>query len=183
MLQNHLGRKTAGWGVVYVLLFAAGWCGMNFSPSVTLMLLVAGLAISIFGTGFTLFDITNVFGKTVIVFASLLALPAVYIYAFGDDYLNVACIGALIGGVLMVFVLQKWKAGSALCGLGRFMIWITACFTILSSWSSPALIPYGIGLALQGIAWELPRQGNVKWVLYGFGLGGAAVFSAAPMIF
>ena len=95
--------------LAFVLVIAG--IGMDFSPSFTAMFVMVFLSLTALGEIFMCFRehkqgrVFAFFGRLFPILGVLLALPASYIYAAGDDWID-ACLNiALVGAVILHFVI------------------------------------------------------------------------------
>lgn len=150
------------------------WMGMDFSPSFTTAFVLAGviltgigeLTVILWGENRSAQDgaaagpglrgvkrpgVRTVIGTAAFVLGLACSLPASFIYATGDDFLMYCVGGALAGGVAAGLLLTG-KEPSAFGFLIAWFSWASALFTFLCGLRSPALLPYGIGMILQCLA-------------------------------
>lgn len=191
--------STLCWALACVWPLLLAWRGSEFSTSYTMMYLLANLFLC------TLSEVLERIGRFLnfqgqevqdfdalhgLLFASglVFALPAVYIYAQGDDLLGRCVRFALIAGTLAAGCLAflEWKR-RGLMPKGRIVrIWLTvcaSCFTLACGLRSPMLLFYGAGLTLMTAA----RLMEERWVqtratLYFLGLLCASFFPIMPML-
>lgn len=173
---------------------AAAWEGMEFSPSFTMQFLVMNLLLCILAEGIVSFRMWKqmtgkageVFQRGLYLIGMLFAVPSVYIYAVGDDFLTQCRNFALIGGTLLIIgiVLGKRKKRKEMeFGemLEAYLSVSAGCFTLACGMRSPALLPYGIGILFLCAARMLPGY-FIRGYLFWAGLLCASLFSVLPSL-
>lgn len=172
--------------------------GMDFSPSFTAMFVMVFLSLTALGEGFLCFRsrkhgrVFTFLGRLFPIFGALLALPASYIYAAGDDWidacLNIALVGSVILHCAIYFLLyrkQGRKLGVA-AGVENWLLLAAGIFTLSCAVPSTALWPYGLGILLMLAAMRLADVKEDSWLPRGamtLGMLLCAAFLAAPMVF
>ncbi len=138
---------------------AAAWEGMEFSPSFTMQFLVMNLLLCILAEGIESVRMWRqmtgsggaVFQRGLYIIGMLFAIPSVYIYAVGDDFLtqcrDFAWIGGMVFTIGLVLVRRKKKKEMVFGEILEVYLSISiGCFTMACGMRSPALLPYGIGI-------------------------------------
>ncbi len=176
-------------GVFLVLSFASldalAWLGLDFSPSMTLMFLEAGMIC--FSAGMVIFEEQDVpaavlsAGKVLMGAGFVILIPAVYMYAFGEDHLNY-CIGAaLILGILLTAVIAGRGRFSAADAVLFGLSLCTGLFAVFCGIFSTMLLFAGVGVLCLVPVKErkdgtFSGRGFVDWI----GLFALACFSVIP---
>ena len=184
--------KKRLWILLFLLPLGAAWAGTDFSPGFTMMFLFASLVCCAAGeaaerclAGRT----ARAFGAALTASGFVLAIPAILIYAAGDDDFSLDLLLAVVLGllfaVLVSLLLQRAHALTAWQPCESFLGGAAAALALLCGSSSTALLPCGAGLLLLAIARALPadRAAAQRYWLFFAGLCLAAVFAAAPLCF
>ena len=184
--------KTRLWVLLFLLPLGAAWAGMDFSPGFTMMFLFAGLVCCaageaaercLAGTPW------RTIGRVLTSSGFVLALPAILIYAAGDDDFSLDLLLAVILGllfaVLLALLLRRAQALTVWQPCESFLGGTAAALALLCGSNSTALLPYGAGLLLLAIARALPADCTAarRFWLFFTGLCLAAVCAAAPLCF
>ncbi len=174
----------------------AAWMGMDFSPSFTMMFLVANLILCAAGEWIALIGLRphavrkgaiHALSGALFAAGMLFSLPSAYIYAVGDDKLSLCVRGALVAGILgAAGIALLWRGTGRRAGFpGAILNGFTlsaACFALGCGTRSPALLPYGAGLLLMTVARQFDAREGVRATLFCLGLVSASVFPVAPML-
>lgn len=187
-----------GYMIVLMCAVVIAGVGMDFSPSFTAMFVVVFLGLTALGEGFLCFRehkhgrIFTFCGRLFPIFGALLALPASYIYAAGDDWIDTCLNIALIGSVVLHFAIyfplyrkQGRKLGVA-AGIENWVLLAAGIFTLSCAVPSTALWPYGFGILLMLTAMRLAdvrEDPRLPRGVMALGMLLCAVFLAAPMVF
>ena len=184
--------------ICYAISLAAlsviAFIGMDFSPSLTAIFLVVALILCCVGEvcrrlgqskGYVWLELAQ-YPLSFIGIA--FTFPSVYIYAVGCDPLNFYTVTAIVLSLLITAVwlfFTKRKNGivvTLLKGLEALLFLLTGLFCLLCGLSSPALLPYGIGILCLFTA---KRFEKTPFHLFVFWLGVLLmdVFLVAPMVF
>ena len=182
--------------LVCVLVIAA--IGVDFSPSFTAIFVMVFLSLTALGEVFLCFRehkhgrVFTFFGRLFPILGVVWALPASYIYAAGDDWIDACLNTALIGSVILHFAVyfllyrkQGRKLGVA-AGIENWILLAAGIFTLSCAVPSTALWPYGFGILLMLTAMRLADVKKDSWLPRGvmtLGMLLCAVFLAAPMVF
>lgn len=166
---------------------AAGWLGMDFSPSFTMMFAAAALLLTCLGEVLDRWpgapQGVRWAGMAAFLAGVVLTFPGSYIYAAGDDYITQCTLGAAAAGLALAAWQQRGNP-AALPMLGTWLSWICACFAVLCGLRSTALLPCGLGLCLLMAArWPKGRAGARRTLLFWAGTALVSAFPVAPMIF
>ncbi len=134
----------------FAALCALAWLGVDFSPSMSLMFLEAGmiclsLGLVVLGDGKGS-RIQLMVGKVLSGAGFVCMIPAVYMYASGEDHLNFCIFAALFLGIL-AGAAAAWR-GNLSAGDGVYfgLTFATALFTIFCGIFSTMLLFAGVGL-------------------------------------
>lgn len=191
-----LHQKKYGTALYLLALCAVcvvGGTGMNFSPSFTAIFLFVFYLLKLVSETAYAFKEKTILLRIVSFLFSIVGMlfvfPSVFIYAVGDDLLQNSVLATLILGVIFTalesFAMVSWKKGlicSILSVAELFLYNSATLFTVLSSFSSSALIPYGIGVALMTIACFRKNEVWRRIFVYA-GMLVSAIFLVAPMMF
>lgn len=177
---------------------AAAGVGMDFSPSFTAMFVVVFLGLTALGEVFLYFKehryqrALTFLGRLFPVLGALLALPASYMYAAGDDWIDACLYAALTASVILhvvIYLLCYRKQGRKLgiaAGIETWILLAAGIFTIACAIPSTALWPYGLGILLILAARRLGDTDADKRLsrsVMAAGMFLCAVFLVAPMVF
>lgn len=106
-------RKTnLAFIIGFIVCFAAAYRGMVFSPSFTMMYVVAGMGLCILGEILDMAQagkrfssreqkLIGLLSRILYIFGMFWAFPAVIIYATGDDWMNGCMRAAAVGSVVL----------------------------------------------------------------------------------
>ena len=182
--------------VALVCAVAAAGVGMNFSPSFTAMFVVVFLGLTALGEAFLYFKehryqrVFKFLGRLFPALGALLVLPASYMYAAGDDWidacLNIALIASVI--LLVIYLLCCRRLGrkyGIAAGIETWVLLAAGIFTLACAIPSTALWPYGLGILLIVAARRLGDTDADKRLSRGVMVAGmflCAVFLVAPMV-
>ena len=181
-----------------VCAVAAAGVGMDFSPSFTAMFVVVFLGLTALGEVFLYFKahrhqrILTFLGRLFPILGALLALPASYMYAAGDDWIDACLHAALIASVILQVVIYLFgyrKRGRKLgvaAGIETWILLAAGIFTMACAIPSTALWPYGLGILLIAAARRLGDTDADKRLSRGVMAAGmflCAAFLVAPMVF
>lgn len=174
----------------------AAWLGWDFSPSFTMLFL--GIGLSTWGVGellwwcpwgnSTLQTVYKSASRFFTCVGAVFALPAVYIYAAGDDWLDgctwatpVAATALCIAGVLIIR--RRGKCCSIGTGVELWVSLFPGCFALFCGLRSIALLPYGVGLLVLAVARLISpdREAERGWCLWA-GLLLSSLFSTLPAL-
>ena len=184
--------------IALVCAVAAAGIGMDFSPSFTAVFIVVYLGLAALGEVFLYFKehryqrAFTFLGRLFPVLGALLVLPASYMYAAGDDWIDACLYIALIASVILHFVIYLLfyrKRGRRLgiaAGIETWILLAAGIFTLACAIPSTALWPYGLGILLIAAARRLGDTDADKRLSRGVMVAGmflCAVFLVAPMIF
>ncbi len=166
------------------LLFAAvsalAWAGVSFSPGFS-----EGFSFSFIAAMIVSLLMQNLFGRLVGVVGALLLTAGSYIYAAGDDHLdlcfNAALAGGLICAAVLVLMRKKWEL-SLTEGLLKCALLFAGIFTLFCGIFSTALLPLGLGVIFC-LASRFFERGRAQARILLPGLLLCAVFLIAPMCF
>lgn len=179
-------RRGARWMASAALVppCAVCWLGMDFSPSFTLIFLTIGLCTACLAECLERLAAGRhpaLSGVASGLFALeyLWAIPAVCIYAAGDDLFDRCLLGAVAGGLVLALVLQR-RDPRVPAFLMAWLCWGVVVFTALCGVNSVALLPCaaGLGLMLAGRRWQ-PAAATRK-ILFFAGALLTAWFAALP---
>lgn len=189
--------KPSFWlfAAAYTVLLVSAAAGADFSPSFTAIFLVVCFCLVTVSEGVSVLKCKNTVlirsaGLASYVVAMLFLFPSVYIYEVGTDRLTFNCIFSFVCTVALtaIFAFILWKKYSkhgffyaADCAELFFCI-AAAVFTLVSARTSPALLTYGLGVAL----FVVSRFVGVKFFRNIFvycGIVLSAFFLWAPMMF
>ena len=182
-----------------IACFIAAYQGMVFSPSFTMIFVVVGMGFCIVGELLHMLQETEVpqgIKKICGIISGILcgigmiwAFPAVIIYATGDDWMNGCMKAAGIVSILLcgIWLGWKWKKGEirpTICGKAVELLisLAAACLAVFCGINSMALLPYGVGLLLLGLARLVEKKRKIREILFCVGIVLAAVFPVAPML-
>ena len=180
--------------LLFLLPLGAAWAGTDFSPGFTMMFLFAGLVCCAVGEAAERClagNLRRYAGRALTAAGFVLALPAILIYAAGDDDFSLDLLLAVVLGLLFALLvsllLQRAHALSAWQPCESFLGGAAAALALLCGSNSTALLPYGAGLLLLAAARALPTgkaaAGALRFWLFFAGLCLAAVCAAAPLCF
>lgn len=201
VLLGRRGRRAAS-ALAFALCCACSaglaWLGADFSPSFTMIFLAIDLSLC------ALAELAALAGRSPgakgwakraldalhglpFALGTLFALPAVFIYAAGDDWINPCMLAALIGGTLLAagIALLCQRRGRALRTPRLALAWFAlcaACFALACALHSPALLPYGAGLLLMAAPLAMESDGCARTSLFALGMALASVMPVAPML-
>lgn len=160
-MKKGLERNKVLQGILCAGMLAISLYEVQISPSFTAMFLVLNFALCLFGVLLRCVGMRMEKGKRFfqcaeeILFLTgmLFSFPAVYIYAVGDDLLDLwVKLTFVIGTALELISLGTAKRKGKRRGIFReCVLWISflgACFALLCAISSPMLFPYGTALLL-----------------------------------
>ncbi len=159
--------------------------GLYFSPSLTLLFLEAGMVC--LSVGMVIFEGPDVpaavlsVGKVLMGVGYICMIPAVYMYAFGEDHLNFCIFAALFLGIGLT-VLLAWRgrftaADACLSGLAL----CTGLFTVFCGLFSTMLLFAGFGmLCLMPVRRREDETFSGRGFVYWIGLFALACFSVIP---
>lgn len=177
----------------------ATWLGVDFSPSFTMMFLFANLLLCALAEWLRLIgckvsadhhrlgQALAALHGALFALGTLFSLPAVYIYAAGDDMLERCVRLAIVCGTILAAGAAISSHGYGkpirlpLLALGWFVL-CAGCFALDCGMRSPALLPYAAGLFLMNAAILLDGREALRNALFCLGLGCASVFAVAPML-
>ena len=192
-------RKTnLAFIIGFIVCFAAAYRGMVFSPSFTMMYVVAGMGLCILGEILDMAQAGKRFGsreqkligllsRILYIFGMFWAFPAVIIYATGDDWMNGCMSAAAVGSVVLcgIWLGWMWKTRGiqeAVWGkaLELLVSLAAALLAVFCGINSVALMPYGIGLLILTIA-RLKENNDslIRKILFCLGL---VLIAALPVL-
>ena len=192
-------RKTnLAFIIGFIVCFAAAYRGMVFSPSFTMMYVVAGMGLCILGEILDMAQAGKRFGsreqkligllsRILYIFGMFWAFPAVIIYATGDDWMNGCMRAAAVGSVVLcgIWLGWMWKTRGiqeAVWGkaLELLVSLAAALLAVFCGINSVALMPYGIWLLILTIA-RLKENNDslIRKILFCLGL---VLIAALPVL-
>lgn len=163
---------------------AVCWLGMDFSPSFTLIFLTIGLCTACLAeclerlAGGRHPALSGV-ASGLFALGYLWAIPAVCIYAAGDDLFNRCLLGAVLGGLVMALVLQR-RDPRVFPFLMAWLCWGVVVFTALCGVNSVALLPCAAGLALMLASRCRQAAAGTREILFWAGTLLTAWFAVLP---
>ena len=150
------------------------WTGVSFSPGFSesfAACFITALVPELY--------VRNSFGRMTALAGALLLAAGSYIYAAGDDHLNICVWAALLGGALCgVFQWKRTEPFSEL--IFRTVLFGSALFTLFCGLFSTALLPLGLGAMLLFGA-RYTEGARTGLMLAGLFL--CSIFLLAPMCF
>ena len=163
--------------VLLFLLLTAAALGLNFSPGFTAIFLFAFLSFAVLSE--FLREKKSGAGKVLLLLGSCCIIPAVYIYAVGDDWLEYTLPAALIGAVLVYLIFfRRGKKGIVSQALSLLLL-SGGLFSFFSSIASSALWPVAAGVLLVFTSEQLPKRRDL---LFFSGVLLCDCFLIAPML-
>ena len=192
-------RKTnLAFIIGFIVCFATAYRGMVFSPSFTMMYVVAGMGLCILGEILDMAQAGKRFGsreqkligllsRILYIFGMFWAFPAVIIYSTGDDCMNCCMLAAAVGSVVLcgIWLGWMWKTRGiqeAVWGkaLELLVSLAAALLAVFCGINSVALMPYGIGLLILTIA-RLKENNDslIRKILFCLGL---VLIAALPVL-
>lgn len=198
-------KKDIGFIIGFIVCFAAAYQGMVFSPSFTMMYVVAGMGLCILGEMLHMVQAEKIISKKAItkeqkmigllsralyIFGMFWAFPAVIIYATGDDWMNGCMCAAAVGSVVLcgIWLGWMWKTRgiqAAVWGkaLELLVSLAAALLAVFCGINSVALMPYGIGLLILTIARLKEKNDSlIRKILFCLGLVLIAAFPVLPAL-
>ena len=198
-------KKDIGFMIGFIVCFAAAYRGMVFSPSFTMMYVVAGMGLCILGEMLYMVQAEKIVSKkaitkeqkligllsrTLYIFGMFWAFPAVIIYATGDDWMTGCMYAAAVGSVVLCGIWLGWmwktrEIQAAVWGkaLELLVSLAAALLAVFCGINSVALMPYGIGLLILTIA-RLKENNDslIRKILFCLGLVLIAAFPVLPAL-
>lgn len=198
-------KKDVGFIIGFIVCFAAAYRGMVFSPSFTMMYVVAGMGLCILGEMLHMVQAEKIISKKAItkeqkmigllsralyIFGMFWAFPAVIIYATGDDWMTGCMYAAAVGSVVLcgIWLGWMWKTRgiqAAVWGkaLELLVSLAAALLAVFCGINSVALMPYGIGLLILTIARLKENDDSLRRkILFCLGLVLIAAFPVVPAL-
>ena len=198
-------KKDIGFIIGFIVCFVAAYQGMVFSPSFTMMYVVAGMGLCILGEMLHMVQAEKIISKKAItkeqkmigllsralyIFGMFWAFPAVIIYATGDDWMNGYMCAAAVGSVVLcgIWLGWMWKTRgiqAAVWGkaLELLVSLAAALLAVFCGINSVALMPYGIGLLILTIARLKEKNDSlIRKILFCLGLVLIAAFPVLPAL-
>ena len=148
------------YGIGIAAALAAAGVGVNFSPSYTVLFAMVFLMAT------TLDELCRALstlhferlllgmGKLLSLLGALFMLPAAFIYAFGDDNLGLYVGISLVAPVVLhcaihqLLYRRRGRRLGFLASLENWLLLAAGIFTVACSYTSPALLPCGLGVLL-----------------------------------
>lgn len=197
--RGRFAPTLAAHALCCACLLWATWLGVDFSPSFTMMFLFANLLLCALAEWMgrigrevsanrpRLGQVLTALHGALFALGTLFSLPAVYIYAAGDDALDRCVRLAIVCGTILAAgeAISRHSRGKPLRLPMLAIAWFAlcaACFAFACGLRSPALLPYAAGLFLMVAAILQDGRGALRCVLFCLGLGCASVFAVAPML-
>lgn len=175
----------------FIACFLAAYRGMDFSPSFTMMFVVAGLGFCIAGEVLDMLQkkIAGYIGRVCFIIGMFWVFPAVIIYATGDDWMNGCMKAAGVGSVILCGVrcAWKWKKGETfreVCGQAVELLvsLAAALLAVFCGINSVALLPYGAGLLVMTASRRMKRKSLIREIIFLTGLLLATLFPVVPAL-
>ena len=163
--------------VILLLLLAGAYLGLSFSPGFSAIFLFVFLCLSVFSE--LLHHKNSSAGRILMLLGSCFLIPAVYIYAVGDDWLDWTLPTALILSAVL-YLLCFRKKGSAAEHSLRLILLMSGVFSLFSSMASTALLPVAAGVLLIFVSRLLIKERDLPFIA---GICLCACFLVAPMLF
>ncbi len=182
-MKNGLGKNRIILGSLCAVFLAFSLYQVHISPSFTAMFQAANFGLCLLSV--LLSSLGNeknekLFrwsGHILFLMGMIFSVPAVYIYAMGDDLLNLWTKLSLLGGTALEALSFFWAKRKRM-QRGIFLesvLWISfsgSCFAFFCAVSSPRLLPYGAALLILSILKcleKVPTTGEEKqacWKLW-----------------